>query len=221
MGKAIERWRRKASGPNAYGRRVAGLPVGTIVPADCSQSQGSTSLLCGNERRLPLGMPRFRETAVIQRKTRQFDARNGKSPAAGSSAALGFTLIEMLITIAIITILTAIALPSYADYVRRGQLSGAFETLGTYQMRLEQSYQDGGNYGVTACSVTAPATTSTFQYTCALTNSGQGFTATATGVNTMAGYTFTVDNSGAQTTTAFPGGTGLPKSCWWTRKNDC
>ena len=117
--------------------------------------------------------------------------------------------------------LTAIALPSYADYVRRGQLSTAFEMLGIYQMRLEQSYQDGGNYGVTNCAVAAPATTNYFQYSCALTNSGQGFTATATGVNNMAGYTFTIDAGGTQSTTAFPGGSGLPKTCWWIRKGDC
>jgi type IV pilus assembly protein PilE len=133
----------------------------------------------------------------------------------------GFTMIEVMITVAIVTILSAIALPSYADYVRRGQLSTAFEMLGTYQMRLEQAYQDGGNYGVNSCSVAVPTTTSYFQYSCALANSGQGFTATATGINTMAGYTFTIDAGGAQVTTAFPGGSGLPKSCWWTRKSDC
>ena len=139
----------------------------------------------------------------------------------GTALARGFTLIELMIAIAIITILAAVALPSYSDYVRRGQMAGAFETLGTYRMRLEQFYQDGNNYGVTNCGVTAPSATSQFQFTCALTNSGQGFTATATGIGTMSGYTYTTDSSGANNTTAFPGGTGLPKACWWVHKGDC
>ena len=136
-------------------------------------------------------------------------------------AAQGFTLIEILIAIAVLTILAAIALPQYSAYTRRAQLSAAFESLGTYRMRMEQAYQDGGNYGATNCAVTAPTTTAYFQYTCALTNSGQGFTATATGVNMMAGYTFTTDAAGANATTAYPGGTGLPAACWWSRVGDC
>lgn len=133
----------------------------------------------------------------------------------------GFTLIEMLIAIAILAILAAVALPSYSDFVRRGQLAGAFEGLGTYKMRLEQFYQDSNNYGVSNCGVSAPAATPQFQYTCALTNSGQGFTATATGVGTMAGYTYATDASGANSTTAYPYASGLPKSCWLSRPTDC
>ena len=159
---------------------------------------------------------------VIRSAQTGFTARPPAASLADRTAASsGFTLIELLIAIAIITILAAIALPSYADYVRRGHLSGAFETLGTYRMRLEQVYQDGNNYGVTNCAVAAPTATVQFQFTCALTNSGQGFTATATGINVMAGYAFTTDSSGANATTAFPRATGLPKSCWMSRPTDC
>jgi len=133
----------------------------------------------------------------------------------------GFTLIELMIAIAIVTILAAVALPSYSDYVRRGHLSGAFEALGTYRMRLEQFYQDGNAYGVDACGVDAPAATAYFQFTCAVTDAGQGFTATATGVGAMTGYAFTTDAAGGNATTAFPRATGLPKSCWWLRPQDC
>jgi type IV pilus assembly protein PilE len=133
----------------------------------------------------------------------------------------GFTLIEVMITIAIVTILAAVALPSYSDYVRRGHLSGAFEALGTYRMRLEQFYQDSNNYGVSACGVAVPGATPQFQFSCSLTDSGQGFTATATGVGAMAGYAFTTDAAGANATTAFPNATGLPKACWWLRPKDC
>jgi type IV pilus assembly protein PilE len=135
--------------------------------------------------------------------------------------ARGFTLIELLIAMAVLVILAAIALPSYSDYVRRGQLSAAFESLGTYRMRLEQAYQDSGNYGATNCAVTAPGSTSYFSFSCTLTSSGQGFTATATGTGMMSGYTYTTDANGNNVTTAFPRGTGLPASCWWQRVGDC
>ena len=133
----------------------------------------------------------------------------------------GFTLVELLIALAILVILAAIALPSYSDYVRRAQLSSAFETLGSYRMRLEQAYQDGGNYGVTNCAVAAPGGTSYFSYSCTLTNSGQGFTATGTGTGMMSGYAYTTDAAGANTTTAFPRATTLPAACWWQKPGDC
>lgn len=133
----------------------------------------------------------------------------------------GFTLLELLIGIAVLSILTSVALPSYREYMRRGQLSAAFENLGMYRMRLEQAYQDGGNYGLTSCAVTTPAATAYFQYSCALTDSGQGYTATATGLGMMAGFAYTTDAGGNNRTIAFPGGTGLPAACWWLRAGDC
>jgi type IV pilus assembly protein PilE len=133
----------------------------------------------------------------------------------------GFTLIEMMIAVAIVAILAAVAVPTYADYQRRTHLSSAFAALGGYRVRLAHFFQDSNNYGDSACGLDAPEETPQFQYACALTDSGQGFIATATGVGTMAGYAYTIDAAGANVTTAFPRGSGLPRACWLLRATDC
>lgn len=137
----------------------------------------------------------------------------------------GFTLIELMIAVAIIGIIAAVAYPQYTSYVQRSRLAEATGTLSLTRVRLEQFYQDNRNYGstATACGVAVP-TADFFTYSCAwgASNSSQSFVLTATGKSSanMAGYTFTVDNNNLQRTTAFPGATGLPANCWLRRKGD-
>lgn len=132
---------------------------------------------------------------------------------------LGFTLIEVMIVVAIVAILAAIALPSYSAYVSRSRVPAALDALGSYYTRMEQRYQDTGNYANSGnCAVALPTATH-FTVTCALSNSGQGFTATATGSGTMNGYTYTINHQGARATTAHPKGSNT--SCWTTRGSTC
>lgn len=133
----------------------------------------------------------------------------------------GFTLIELLITMLIIVILASLVIPSYRNYLITAKLSEAFDTLVTYRVRMEQGYQDNGNYGSASCSVNIP-TGKYFTYSCQLTNSGQGFTATATGRSAegLNGYNFTINETGARATTQFPAAT-VPASCWLTHLGGC
>jgi type IV pilus assembly protein PilE len=135
--------------------------------------------------------------------------------------ARGLTLTEVMIATTIMGIIAAVALPSYQRYVQRSQLSEAFDTMSAYRMRMEQAFNDNGNYGTGACSSTVPPAGPRFSYACALTNTGQGFVVTATGTGNMNGYAYAVDQAGNRSTTSFPSAPLLPKPCWLTKVGDC
>ena len=58
----------------------------------------------------------------------------------------GFTLIELMIVVAIIGILAAIAIPSYQDYTARAQVSEAVTLLGGFKTGLAEYYQAQSQY---------------------------------------------------------------------------
>jgi type IV pilus assembly protein PilE len=132
----------------------------------------------------------------------------------------GLTLIEHLIAIVITAILVTIAVPGYTQYLRRGWVLDGTQALTVYSQRLEASYESNGNYGVTACSVAAPAANDQWGFSCTLDVGGQGFVATITGTGTMAGYRFTLDELGNRATTAFPSIVGT-KTCWLIQGTEC
>jgi len=62
----------------------------------------------------------------------------------------GFTLIELLITMAIIGILTVIALPSYQKYTRRAHYTEVVQATAPYKLGVEECYQVMG--GLDQCN---------------------------------------------------------------------
>jgi type IV pilus assembly protein PilE len=136
----------------------------------------------------------------------------------------GFTLIELMITVAIVGILASIAYPAYTQHVRRGKIVDAIGELSTMRVRLEQHYQDNRNYGSTAttCGVALPSKAS-FTFSCAWGAGGtsQSFVATATGKASagMDGFVYTVDETNAQKTTEFEGAASTA-SCWIKKRGE-
>ena len=126
----------------------------------------------------------------------------------------GFTLIEVMITVAVVAILAAVALPSYSAYIMRANVTDAARGLGDMRLKMEQYFQDQRTYvGACAAGTVAPlpAATDKFVFTCAPTPTINTYTVVATGVNRMAGFVYTVNQLNLQTTTA-PSSSGWP-SC--------
>ncbi len=138
----------------------------------------------------------------------------------------GFTLIELMITVAIIGILAAVALPAYKDYVLRGHLVTMTNDLITIRVKMEQYYQDNRTYLSTTsatapCTSTAVANTKPTTYTTVCSNlTATTFTATATGSGTVNGFVYTINQADTKTSTMSSAWGGATASCWIMRKGD-
>jgi len=145
-------------------------------------------------------------------------------------SATGFTLIEVMITVAIIAILAAVAVPSYTDYIKRSKIQEATTTLLAMRTKMEQYFQDQRTYSG-ACdpanpNTVAPVPTGLKYFTVACSNVGLStYTVTATGNTTgdtsMNGFIFSIDQANVRITVGVPLGSGwtVPATnCWITRK---
>jgi type IV pilus assembly protein PilE len=139
---------------------------------------------------------------------------------AGAPHQRGFTLIEVMIVVAIVAILSMIAVPAYQDYLIRGRIPEATATLATRQVQAEQFFQDNRTYvGATNPACLVDTSGRYFDFSCTVQTATQ-FTITAVGKGQMTGFTFTVNETNTKTTAALPAGwvAHAPNNCWVARK---
>jgi len=130
----------------------------------------------------------------------------------------GFTLVEVLVVMSILTILAAVAIPNYMAYVQRSNRAEARGRLVEATVWLERFRTETGTYAGAVLPVglqQTPPVPQVPRYTFALGGLGATtYTLTATPVGSMAGDVcgnLTVNQFGQR---AFTGGGGTLAVCW-------
>jgi len=140
----------------------------------------------------------------------------------------GFTLIEVMITVAIVSILASVAIPAYMGHVTRGKISKMTSDLSNLRILQEQFFQDNRSYVTTTagtpCGVTAP-NDDNFTYTCVGTASTFTWTAknkANSGLGAVDDYIYDLDQDGLTQTLTFANTTyATAKNCWQLSASDC
>ena len=95
----------------------------------------------------------------------------------------GFTLIELMIVVAIIGILAAVALPAYQDYTKRAKLSEVILAASACRTTISEVYQSGSQSTVAADNWGCESSTSTSKYVKSVRTDANGaISVTAQGV---------------------------------------
>lgn len=128
----------------------------------------------------------------------------------------GFTIIEVMIVVAIVALLASIALPAYTQYVIRGRLADAHSGLLTKRVELEQYFQDNRTYVGYDCTANP---TANFTFSCT-TQTATDYVLQADGVagTTVDDFVFTLNAANARSTPAVPADWQAAAGCWVIKK---
>lgn len=137
----------------------------------------------------------------------------------------GFTIIELMIAVAIVAILASIALPSYTDYLMRGKIQEATSNLLAMRTKLELFFQDNRTYvGACAAGTVAPlpANQKHFTLSCPTLTASTYVVRAEGGVvggdQSMVGFRYEINEANLRSTAAVPAGWTANATCWVTKK---
>jgi prepilin-type N-terminal cleavage/methylation domain-containing protein len=146
----------------------------------------------------------------------------------GHGRSKGFTLLELMIVVAIVAILTTIAYPNYRDYVIRGQLVDATQGLASVRANMERYFQDNRTY-LPIGTFTPPCGAANVPYgrfniSCPPIDATH-FTAIAVGIAApLTGFQFNVNEANTQWTVVGPPAPASFATCmtaWVTKTGGC
>lgn len=128
-------------------------------------------------------------------------------PGARSRGIRGFTLIELMIVVAVVGILAAIAVPSYNDSVRKSRRAQAKADLVEYAQMAERSFTVNNSYTEFALPTNQSPREGDARYLINAATTATTFTITAApqaGQDADKCGTLTIDQAGVKTPTAAP-----------------
>lgn len=140
------------------------------------------------------------------------------------SRSRGFTMIEMLVVVAIVGIMASIAMPMYFQNVTRGKLIDGTTKLADFKIKMDKYFADNRTYlNGAACGVPNPVVTGAdyFAVTCGPPGpvpTANTYVLWSSGIPAkgMSGHRFIVDQTDAKSSTG-PAGWLPGVGCWATR----
>lgn len=139
-----------------------------------------------------------------------------------NKAQAGFTLIELMIVVAIIGILAAIAIPSYQNYTRKAKFTEVVNALAPYKLGVEVCFQDTSD--LTLCAAGSNGVPSNTTTASGKVDSGAGVTSIAAAQVVLTAKAANIDsvvNGATYTLTGVPGAATGSNAISWTKGGTC